>query len=324
MRFSIIIPTYNSSKAIFETMNSVLAEISSNDEVIIVDDASTDDTPGLLKSFLDPQIRYIRLSKNSGGPSKPRNIGIQAARGDYLVFFDSDDVMLPGKLSKAYEAIQLFPDVGLFFSNFNVIDEQGKIINEDFMGQYDFVVEKRSISSSEYKRIEFPHGLKKLAHANFIGTSSVVIPLGVLETVGGFDESLNNGDDYDLWMRISREYSLVFIDWVSHSYRVSSRGISKRGAVKMAPARIKVLEKQLVDPVDSEFSNTLKRWIYRNYIDMSLEHLREGQAKSARRTALLALKFKMSYRGLKIVMLSLAGEKCLRGLILVRERLRRN
>jgi len=96
---SIITPAYNSEKYISETVESVLKQTFTDWEMIIVDDASTDRTEDIVRSFAakDSRIRYYRFDQNSGRPAVPRNHAIQRARGDYLAFLDSDDLWLPDK-----------------------------------------------------------------------------------------------------------------------------------------------------------------------------------------------------------------------------------
>lgn len=99
MKVSIIMPSYNSSSTIVESVKSVLAQTYCNWELIIVDDCSTDDTYELIQSFLsDKRITCYRLERNSGAPSSPRNLGIDKSNGDVICFLDSDDIWYPEKL----------------------------------------------------------------------------------------------------------------------------------------------------------------------------------------------------------------------------------
>lgn len=98
---SVIIPTYNRAKLLPRAIQSVLLQTLSEIEVIIVDDASTDDTKQVVASIPDTRIRYIRMEHNSGACSA-RNTGVQAARGEWIAFQDSDDEWLPNKLATQY------------------------------------------------------------------------------------------------------------------------------------------------------------------------------------------------------------------------------
>lgn len=96
---SVVIPTYNRGNIIERTINSVLQQTYKNIEVLIIDDASNDDTENIVKNIEDKRIRYIRLAKNTSG-TKPRNTGIKLSKGEFIAFLDSDDEWFPEKLEK--------------------------------------------------------------------------------------------------------------------------------------------------------------------------------------------------------------------------------
>lgn len=113
---SVIIPTYNRSDLIKETINSVLNQTHKNFELIIVDDGSTDNTKTVIESFKDNRIKYI-LQKHIGLPATGRNNGINIAKGDYIALLDSDDQWLPKKSEKQSEFMEKNPDILLIASN---------------------------------------------------------------------------------------------------------------------------------------------------------------------------------------------------------------
>lgn len=96
---SVIIPTYNRAGQIAAAVRSVLAQSEPPDEVIVVDDGSTDDTAAALAPFMD-RIRYVR--KPNGGASSARNLGVLTARGEWIAFLDSDDTWHPDKLARQH------------------------------------------------------------------------------------------------------------------------------------------------------------------------------------------------------------------------------
>lgn len=99
---SIITPCYNSASFIVQAMDSVLAQTFEDWEMLIADDCSTDDSAAIVQEYArqDSRIRYYRTDSPSGGPSIPRNIGLEHARGEYIAFLDSDDLWLPEKLKE--------------------------------------------------------------------------------------------------------------------------------------------------------------------------------------------------------------------------------
>ena len=99
---SIVMPVYNGSNLIEETIDSIIAQSYTNWELIIVNDKSTDDTVEIVNSYIikDNRIKLIDLKLNYGGPAKPRNIGIENSNGSFVALIDADDIWHKGKLSE--------------------------------------------------------------------------------------------------------------------------------------------------------------------------------------------------------------------------------
>src|SRR5690606_15450767 len=118
---SVVIPTFNRAAFLPETVESIARQDYRQSEVIIVDDGSTDDTTAVVGSLEYPgvDIRYLKIPA-SGGPSHPRNEGVRLAQGECVFFFDSDDIMLPGKISATIAAYQASKhlNIGFYFTNF--------------------------------------------------------------------------------------------------------------------------------------------------------------------------------------------------------------
>lgn len=106
---SVVVPTYNRSELIKRTIDSVLAQTYTNFELIIVDDASTDNTEDIVNEYHDDRIKFIKLNENSKG-TKPRNMGIKESKGDYIALLDSDDEWLPNKLESQLNFLRAFND----------------------------------------------------------------------------------------------------------------------------------------------------------------------------------------------------------------------
>jgi len=108
MKISVILPTYNRSDCLVAAMNSVLSQSYEDLELIVVDDASTEDIERVVRSVDDRRITYVRRSRN-GGAAAARNTGLGHAKGDYIAFQDSDDLWLPGKLQKQLTLFSSIP-----------------------------------------------------------------------------------------------------------------------------------------------------------------------------------------------------------------------
>lgn len=121
-RTSVVIPTYNRATYVERAIRSALAETLPDDEVIVVDDGSEDDTASVLERFND---QIVVVSGGHGGAGRARNLGIARAQGDLVAFLDSDDVWLPGKLALQRQFMERRPDVLFCFGNFEVEDRAG-------------------------------------------------------------------------------------------------------------------------------------------------------------------------------------------------------
>ncbi len=241
---SVVIPTWNAANYLPATLETVFSQTWPNIQIIVVDDGSTDETSELLASY-QSRLTVISL-KNSGGPSRPRNKGIEHSQGEFIAFFDSDDLMDPDKISRAMAVFTKNPDVGLVCSDFRSIDPADIIIKNRYLTDYkDF---RRDLNASPWVDTSILPADKAFQHllrGNFVGTSSVICRRDILLEVGPFDESMKNADDIDMWLRVARHgHNFAFIDQVLHSYRLTPGGVTARGARRI-PAIITGLENQL-------------------------------------------------------------------------------
>jgi len=187
---SVIIPTYNRGPALAETLRSALAQSSPPLEIIVVDDASSDDTAQAATGVHDPRIRLIRHEHNRG-VSAALNTGIAAAQGDLIAILEHDDLWLPDKLARQAPLFNN-PDTGLVYCGVAFVDENGN-------PQSEFVPFKRG---DIYRDLLFK---------SYIPTSSaVVVRRACFDRAGLFDETLRGPQDYDMWIRIARHYQVDY------------------------------------------------------------------------------------------------------------------
>lgn len=178
---SVVIPTYNRSAFLKEAVDSVLAQTAAADEVIVVDDGSTDVTPSVLKAF-GPPVRSLR--QENAGVSAARNAGIRAARGEWLAFLDSDDLWRPRKLEAQLAYLSVRPEMRICQVE-EIWIRNGKRLNP-----------------RKYHRKPSGFCFPLLLDRCLVSPSAVMIHRDVLEEVGLFDETLPACEDYDLWLRI--------------------------------------------------------------------------------------------------------------------------
>ena len=240
---TVVIPTYNSASFLIQTVESVLAQNWPCIELIVVDDGSDDDTRSLLEPY-QSRLTYI-YQQNFGGPSRARNVGVERASGEWIALFDSDDLMHPAKLAQQVAVIRANPKVDFIFTDFGVIDEQARTIEPRFVRRYqEFRAVLRKTDDEAVWLATGAELYPQLLSHNFIGTSSVLVRKSALSEAGGFDETIKNGDDRDMWYRLARaERLFAFLDVVGHSYRKREGNITST-AWRRIPAQLKVLERQ--------------------------------------------------------------------------------
>ena len=174
-RISVIIPAYNSARYIEEAVRSVLGQHLKPDEIIIVDDGSTDETPEILAGFTGPGIITIR-QENSGAASA-RNRGIQAATGSLIAFLDSDDIWLPEKLAAQNRVLTEHPEIAYVLCGM-----------EDF------------ISPEQAEKLKLPGALPENSRSGTLPTTAL-IRKPVFDKVGLFNPGWKTGEFMDWLLR---------------------------------------------------------------------------------------------------------------------------
>src|SRR3989344_5076978 len=207
---SIIILTYNRAGFISEAIKSALEQSFSDWELIIIDDASQDDTREIVEEYIvrDSRIKYFR---NDGHLriSKSRNKALGSARGEYVAVLDSDDVWSDrDKLKKQYEFLERNKDYVLVGGGVIVIDEFGKETRRYFNRESDEDIRGKILFQNQF------------AH------SGVMFRREAALKAGGYDENLNIGEDYDLWLRIGVLGKMANIKEYLLKYRVHGSNIT--------------------------------------------------------------------------------------------------
>lgn len=206
---SVILPTRNRAKMVSAAIDSALAQRIDGMQVIVIDDASSDDTRGVLAQYGDT-IDVLRIH-HSRGVAHARNRGIELATGQWLAFLDSDDLWLPGKLAAQLAVVADKPAIALCVTDFAV--EQ-----QDTGGDWQKV--------AIYGQRPGTRNFSGLFRGNFIGTLTTILRRETCLTLGGFDESLARGSDYDLWLRVTAVEQMHRIPQVYARYRRHADSLS--------------------------------------------------------------------------------------------------
>lgn len=307
---SVIIPTYNAGAYIEKTLQSVFAQTYDNIEIIVVDDGSTDNTESLLKQYDNQKLRYIK-QPNSGGPAGPRNVGIAAAKGEYIAIFDSDDLMEADKLNSQIKALESKPDAGFCCTNFSIIDDKDNITTPDFWSTNDNFQKLPKPHLDSFGNYHFSPGelTDSLLIHNFIASSSMVVRKKVFKKLGGFDETLENTDDYDMWLRILPLYSCILVPQVKHHYRVRAGNITSRGIHKLVDGRTTVLKRHLSKAVNKTTSLHVKKTIIRYQLSTGYYYFQQQDLKNAKKYYLQSIYILPTFNAFKYLASCIMGQR---------------
>ena len=224
---SVVIPAYNASRYIAETLDSVFAQRFRDFEVIVVNDGSPD-TPALEAALAPYRDRIEYLVRENGGPSAARNTAIRRARGTLVAFLDGDDTWLPDCLADQVARAAEDPSVAVLHADAEVVGDPRSV-----------GMTLQQLNASE-GHVDF---LGLIDERCVITTSCSMVRRDVLLDVGMFDEALRRSEDYDLWLRIAhRGGRFNSSSMVLAKYRRNGTGTSSDEDV-MADAIMTVLDK---------------------------------------------------------------------------------
>jgi len=207
---SVIIPAYNSAKFIRETIESVLQQIYTSLEIIVVDDGSTDNQKEIIKVLADQDSRVKYFYQENKGVSAARNFGYEQSSGEYIAFLDADDVWLPDNLILKIEKLQS-GKFGLAHSDAAIINEVSVATGQTLAGKEGNVLNDMLMWNG----------------AQIPGPSSILVKRDVLDQVGLFDTELSTSADYDFFLRIASRFAVGRVDKITWKYRIHSNNMHK-------------------------------------------------------------------------------------------------
>lgn len=219
---SVIVPAYNAERYIQASIESILGQTYPALEVVVVDDGSQDRTADLIKSYA-PRVKYVH-QPNSGSCAAPRNTGLGHVRGDFITFFDADDIMVPDKIERQVRALLEYPDAVASICNYrNFTGEQyqpghfstcRKLQREALRGSAGPVL----IDGRTCRAI--------LIEENFSCAGSPVVRAACLREVGGFDETLKASEDFHFIYRVALRGAVVVDSAIGYDRRLHGANMS--------------------------------------------------------------------------------------------------
>lgn len=221
---SVVIPTFNSQGTIRAALESVYAQSVAPDEVIVIDDESTDQTCAVVTTNF-PQVQLIR--KENGGPSSARNLGIKNAKFEWIAFLDADDIWALDKNEIQLKKVENNPRAVLVASNWS--------------SNAHHLFEQERQRKSELATKTF--WTSDILVLNRFQTSTVIARRAQLDELGGFRSELDGAEDWDMWLRLSRLGEVMLVDESLVYYRDVASGYSKN-LTRLMNAMHKMMERE--------------------------------------------------------------------------------
>lgn len=275
---SVIVPVYNRGHMVARTLDSILRQSYPHTEIVAVNDGSSDASLAVLSEYARRHPgKMVVVDQSNQGQARARNNGIAASSGEYIAFLDSDDTWNPDKLSLQ---MPLFRGrVGLVYSGINEVDLEDRITGT--------VLPEPGMRGDIYRQ---------LLVKNRMTGGSVVVTRRAIDQVGCFDESFRAAENWDLWIRISREYEVDYVDKPLVNYLKHQGNMSQDNRRMMEGSRA-ILTKHLPTPLrggrlgDSYFE------AYANfYYGLGAQHFGRYEYKQARKMFFQCWKYKLFYR----------------------------
>jgi glycosyltransferase involved in cell wall biosynthesis len=212
MKVSIVIPCFNHARFLGEAIRSALAQDYRPLEVVVIDDGSTDGSAHVAASF--PDVTCYR--QDNRGLSRARNVGLAATNGDVLIFLDADDRLMPGAVTTAVKVLTTHPGAQMVFGRCRIIDEDGQPLPTNLP----------RVHSAFYEEL--------LRH-NFIWMPAMAaLRRSAFDLSGPFKEHISPSADYELYLRLARDFEIVAHDGLVAEYRQHGANMTSNPALMLA------------------------------------------------------------------------------------------
>lgn len=276
-KVDILIPAFNASHFLRDTLESVLAQTEPDWRILLVDDGSTDGTRAWVERFqrenearLLGRLTYI-YQENRGLPAA-RNAGIRAGKSPLLALLDADDLWAPTRLEDSLRSLEGVPDVGLSYGGVSRFREVGTIL--DTYTVSDPGRNREQVAERLYTRaVSFP-------------CPTVTFRRSCVKAVGMFDETMRATEDRDLWLRIAQRYGVVFVPKVLGLYRLSAASMSA-DLPRMLRSQLIFIEKHAGEPGCG--ARAQRKALAGAFVEQAIAYAARGEKEAARRFAAKAV-----------------------------------
>lgn len=264
---SVIVPTYNCAAFLEESLESMLAQLPADGEVVVVDDGSTDDTPRVLARYGE-RLRVVRIEH--GGLAAARNAGLDAARGEWIAFHDADDVALPDRLAFQLDFVARDPACDGVFANGLRVDEAGRPLTRGEPHVVSAALARECVGRPLTERDVF---------AGFpVFLQAALLRRSLCRRAGALDPSLRIYPDLEYGYRVIGAGRVLFADRVVFHYRLHATNITRDrlgGREELADILDRIVERF---PAMAERigGRRLRARLARHYHSIARQHWRQG------------------------------------------------
>jgi glycosyltransferase involved in cell wall biosynthesis len=270
---SVIIPCYNSAATVARALDSALGQTYPALEVVVVDDASRDRTCEIVRArAADERVRLVALPRN-GGPAAARNAGVEAARGAYVAFLDSDDEWMPGKIAAQVTALEAEPSASLCGCDSIWVFSDGLTIQTR-------ETDRPMPGTESWKRL--------LSYA-FVHTSYVLARRDLVLRLGGFDRDLLVGEDQDLWIRLALAGDVAWVNETLVRVNNLAWGHMRTHAIREAEYLLPMIERHVTAQRDRLGPVEARRILGRRCAQIGRNLYESGHYRSGARLVLRAI-----------------------------------
>lgn len=209
---TVVIPSYNRSGLITRALESVRNQHNLPARIIVVDDASSDGTPDIVRRWAKETGLPVTVEvlEENGGPAKARNRGIALADTEYIAFLDSDDEHLPSTLSRLVAPLEHFPDAALSFADATVVTPRESIAHGLFRLRINLDVDSAQLDLPDLELRLLKDATSSLIKASIIPTSATCFRREAALSAGLMPEDFRSGEDWLFWLRLSQKGKFVF------------------------------------------------------------------------------------------------------------------
>ena len=221
-RVSMVMPVHNGARWLADAIASVLAQDFADFELILVDDASRDDSPAIMADAAarDRRVRVLRLDTNVGLPAA-LNHGFAAARGALHSWTSDDNLLRPQMLARLVATLDAYPAADIVYADFTLIDDAGNELGRSRVGP-----------------------IERLLHGNNVG-ACFLYRARVTEALGGYDTALFGVEDYDFWLRAAQHFAFVALHEDLYIYRKHGGSLTSQRAEQIQALTAAIVERAL-------------------------------------------------------------------------------